>query len=93
MIRLNSKAYNPITKKINKKLVWEVEQCATGDGFSEKVKWHCADVRIDDTPIQSIWTFPKKGEPPTEMTFYGLALRDPKDDAVVIQTKSKHEVM
>ena len=88
-VRINPRAVNPLTKAIDESRIWEVEQCRTKD--SERVKWHCADVKVDGEPITKIFKFPKKGEPPTEMEFYGIITRD-YDDAISISTKGRHEV-
>lgn len=89
LVRINPRAVDPRTKKINESRVWEVEQAKTKD--SEPVKWHCADVQIDGTPIAQLFKFPKPGDPPTEMEFHGICLRA-QDDAISILTKGRHEV-
>lgn len=89
LVRINPRAVNPLTKRIDETRVWEVEQCRSTD--SERVKWHCADVNIDGVNITKIFQFPKKGEPPTEMEFYGIVARG-ADDAIQILTKGRHEV-
>lgn len=88
LVRLNPKAINPLTGRIIPSRVWEVEQCANKD--SEKVIWHCARIRIGDVPIHKIFTFPKPGENPTELEFYGICVRG-QDDAIVI-LEGKHDV-
>lgn len=90
LVRLNPRAYNPLTKRINSAVIWEVEQVATKD--SEKVLWHCSDVKIDGESIQKLFKFPKRGEKPTEMEFFGICTRDGYADAVNILTKGRHEV-
>lgn len=89
LVRINPRAVNPLTKAIDATRVWEVEQAATRD--SEKVKWHCADVNIDGASVTKIFKFPKKGEPPAQMEFYGVVVRG-ADDAIQILTKGRHEV-
>jgi hypothetical protein len=48
-------------------------------------------VKVDGEPITKIFKLPKKGEPPTEMEFYGIVTRY-YDDAISISTKGRHEV-
>ena len=83
LIRLNPKAYNPISGKVIASRVWEVEQCANKD--SEKVIWHCAEVKINDRPIREFFTFPKAGAPPTELMYFGICTRG-QDNAIEIHT-------
>ena len=82
IVRLNPKAFNPLTRKIIADRLWEVEQCATRD--SEAVKWHCADVRIDATPIRELFTIPTEGT--WEHTAFGVCLRG-MDDVIEIRTR------
>lgn len=88
VVRLNTKAYNPLTGKLVASRLWEVEQCANRD--SEKVIWHCADVRINQKPIREIFTLPKPGEAPFEVTYFGICIRG-QDDVVEIR-EGRHEV-
>lgn len=83
LVRLNPKAYNPITKKVIESRLWEIEQVADRD--SEKVIWHCADVRIDKTPIRELFTLSKLGESPWERIYFGICVRG-QDDVVEIKT-------
>lgn len=83
LIRLNPKAYNPITRKVNAARLWEIEQCANRD--SERVIWHCEDIRIDQTPIRELYTISKEGEPVWEKTFFGICVRG-QDNVVEIKT-------
>lgn len=87
LVRLNSKAYNPITGKVIASRLWEIEQCAfgTSPNVSEKVIWHCADVRIDATPIRELYALPKLGEKPWEKEFFGICVRG-QDNVVEIKT-------
>jgi hypothetical protein len=83
IIRLNKRAINPLTQQLNPKRRWEVEQRADKD--SEKVVWHCEDVRIGDTPVQALFKMP---EPPKtvwdwELHFVGTVARG-QDNFVVI---------
>jgi hypothetical protein len=87
IVRLNPKAYNPITQKVIANRVWEVEQCANKD--SEKVIWHCAEVRINGTPMRELFTLPKPGEV-FEVKATGIVTRA-YDDAIEI-TNGGHEV-
>ena len=89
LVRLNPKAFNPITKKVIESRLWEIEQCASigksGDTDSERGIWHCADVRIDKTPIRELFTLPKPGEGSWERTYFGICVRG-QDDVVEILT-------
>ena len=88
-IRLNPKAFNPLTRKVIESRLWEVEQCANKD--SEKVIWHCAEVKIGTKPVREFYTLPKKVEPPWEMTVFGICVRG-QDDAMVIDERTGHDV-
>jgi hypothetical protein len=88
ILRLNPKAYNPITRDIVASRLWEVEQCVSRD--SEKVTWHCADIRIDSAPIREFFKLPKQGEPPWEKVVYGICVRG-QDNVVEIHTGSEHD--
>ena len=83
IIRLNPKAFNPITRKVIAARLWEIEQCATRD--SEKVIWHCADVRIDKTPIRTLYTLPGAESKPWEAEYFGICVRG-QDNVVEIHT-------
>lgn len=83
VVRLNSRAYNPITGKLVPGKLWEVEQCASHDPEITKAVWHCAEVRIGTDSITKLFTLPPPGAPPFELTVYGLAARA-HDDAIVI---------
>ena len=83
IVRLNSKAYNPLTRKVIEERLWEIEQCASKD--SEKVIWHCADVRIDATPIRELYQLPKEGEQPWQAEYFGICVRG-QDNAIEIHT-------
>ena len=83
LVRLNPRAYNPITHRVNAARVWEVEQCATRD--SGRVIWHCADIRIDSTPIHELFQLQK--DKPWEGTYFGKCFRG-QDDVVEIHTGS-----
>lgn len=89
IVRLNPKAINPLTLRVTKSRVWEVEQCASvgGEGRldSEKCIWHCEDVRIDSTPIRELFVLPKEGEPKWEKEFFGICVRG-QDNAIEIKT-------
>jgi hypothetical protein len=89
IVRLNSKAFNPITRKVIAARLWEVEQCAwkghDGSQDSEKVIWHCADVRIDDTPIRTLYTLPGEEAKPWEAEYFGICVRG-QDNVVEIKT-------
>jgi hypothetical protein len=88
IVRLNPRAYNPVTHQLIKARLWEVEQCANKD--SEKVIWHCAEVRINGTPMRSLFTLPKDGEKPFEVHASGIVARG-YDDAIEIMDGG-HEV-
>jgi hypothetical protein len=83
LVRLNPKAYNPITHAVIAARLWEIEQCANKD--SEKVIWHCADVRIDETPIRTLYTLPGKEAKPWEAEYFGICVRG-QDNAIEIRT-------
>jgi hypothetical protein len=94
IIRLNMKAYNPITGKVDPKRVWEVEQAATKD--SAKCVWHCAEVTIRrgsvDTPIRDIIKQRFEDKPESgkvklvEFEYWGVVFRG-QDDAIVIHER------
>jgi hypothetical protein len=88
IVRLNPKGFNPITQTVIPSRLWEVEQCANKD--SEKVIWHCAEVRINGQPMREIFVLPKKGAAPFEVTATGMAIRG-HDDAIEI-LEGGHEV-
>jgi len=88
LVRLNPKAFNPVTRKVIAGRLWEIEQTATKD--SERVIWHCGDVRIDETPIRDLYRLSKDGEPPWEQTYFGICTRG-YDDAIIIKTGA-HDV-
>jgi hypothetical protein len=88
LIRLNPKAFNPLTKKVIANRLWEIEQCADKD--SEKVIWHGADVRIDSTSIRELYRLPQAGEKPWEIEVFGACMRA-QDDAILICTGA-HDV-
>ena len=88
IIRINRRAYNPITGKLIPGKIWEIEQCATPE--NEKVLWHCAEIRIGTESIAKFFTMPKPGDPPFELVIFGLAARA-HDDAIVI-LRGKHDV-
>lgn len=87
IVRLNPKAayYNPLTGKTEIKVdrIWEVEQVADKD--SEKVIWHCANVRINNISANQFFVVPKVGEPPWEFTAHGICVRG-QDNAIEIKT-------
>jgi hypothetical protein len=89
LIRLNPKAFNPLTRKVNAARLWEVEQCAMlgrdGKVKSEKVIWHCADIRIDGENISHKFSLPKEGQKPWEAEYWGACARG-QDDVVEIHT-------
>lgn len=87
LVRLNPKAFNPITRKVVASRLWEIEQCATRD--SEKVVWHCADVRIDKEPIRTLYTLPGAEAKPWEAEYFGICVRG-QDNVVEILT-GKHD--
>jgi hypothetical protein len=83
LIRLNPKAFNPITRAVIASRLWEIEQCSNQD--SECVIWHCADVRIDGIQIRMFFTLPKDGEKPWEKECFGICVRG-QDNAIEIHT-------
>lgn len=94
LVRLNLKAYNPITRKVIAGRLWEVEQCLKmgGNGIinSEPVIWHCADVRVDQTPIRELFRLAKDGEKPWELEVWGICVRG-QDNAIELHT-GDHDV-
>jgi hypothetical protein len=85
IVRLNPRAFNPMTRQIIKSRLWEVEQCADKD--NEKIVWHCENVKINDTYINQIFVLPKEGEPLFERTYNGICIRG-ADDAIEIKERS-----
>jgi hypothetical protein len=81
IIRLNQKAFNPVTRALDHKRMWEVEQVAARD--SARVIWHCADVRVDTTPVREFFTL-SAGEQWSKECF-GICIRG-ADDALEIRT-------
>ena len=86
LVRLNPKAFNPITRKVIAERLWEVEQCANKD--SEKVIWHAREVRINGVSVRQFFTLSKDGEKPWEREYFGTCARD-YDDAIEIRTTSR----
>lgn len=89
IVRLNMRAFNPLTNKVNPKLLWEVEQCqkigGNGRTDSQSVIWHCADVKIDDKHIREFFRLPKTGEQPWKYEVWGVCVRD-QDNVIKILT-------
>ena len=83
LVRLNPRAFNPLTRKAIVERLWEIEQCANRD--SEKVIWHGHDVRIDATPIRELYQLPKEGEQPWQAEYFGICVRG-QDNAIEIHT-------
>ena len=86
LVRLNKNAYNTLTHQVVASRLWEVEQCGNKD--SEKVLWHCADVRIDGIPLCQLYQLPKQGEQPWEAEYFGICTRG-QDNAIEIHTGNK----
>jgi len=86
IVRLNPHAQNPLTKQIREDRLWEVEQCANKD--SEKVIWHCGDVRVDSVPICELYQFQPTGEKPWDIAVFGICTRG-QDSAIEIRTGPK----
>ena len=88
-IRLNPKAINPLTLRVNASRLWEIEQCEShgkdGRLDSEAVIWHGADVRIDGQHIRELFQLPAQGERPWQIERYGVCTRG-ADDAIEIRT-------
>jgi len=94
LVRLNPKALNPLTKKVEPSRVWEIEQCADKD--SEKYIWHCGAVTINAQPIHRYITAlcEAKGPDfilPKEFEFHGIATRG-QDNSIVIHEGRRHDV-
>lgn len=89
IVRINPKALDMLTKQVNEKVLWEVEQCeargrANDHIDSEKVIWHCANVKIDDMSIEKYITehkLPLKG---LAVAVSGVAIRDASDAIKII---------
>lgn len=88
VVRLNPRAFNPLTRQVIKNKLWEIEQCADKD--NEKIVWHCANVKINDTYINQIFVLPKEGEQPFERTYYGICLRGVDDALEIVERVSNH---
>lgn len=100
IVRMNLKAWNPLTSKVDMRRVWEVEQCQSKD--SEKCIWHCSEVRIRtrdgvETSIGDLFAKEMKaplpqGEKrkPVEIVSHGIVVRE-ADDAIVIR-EGGHDV-
>lgn len=83
LLRLNPKAFNPLTRKLIPERMWEIEQCSTRD--TDKVVWHAGDVRVDAIPIRQLFTVPDPGGQPWEREYFGICVRG-YDDAIEIKT-------
>lgn len=83
IVRLNPRAFNPLTRQFIESRLWEVVQC--GFRGSEEYTWHCADVRIGGVPIRELFVLPKKGEVPWSMECSGVCVRG-QDNVVDILT-------
>ena len=101
IIRLNSRAVHPLTRRVSVKLLWEVEQSEKigGNGRidSPVVIWHCENVRIDGKPIDSLIPLealrdfgksPVIGEKRWALEVWGICSRG-SDDAIEIRTTPK----
>lgn len=86
LIRLNPRAFNPVTRKVIPSRLWEIEQTATRD--SERVIWHAHDVRIGSTPVRDLYALPQPGAPPWEVEAFGVCVRG-QDNVVEIHTGAK----
>jgi len=83
-VRLNPRAFNPLTKQVNESRMWEIEQCADKD--SEKVIWHAQDVRVDKTPIREL--FHLVPDKPWEGEYIGVCFRG-QDNVIEIHTREQ----
>jgi hypothetical protein len=78
-VRVNSKGFNPILRKLDPERYWEVEQEEIMGGNvagvttrdSEPVIWHCAEVRVNGVSIKDLFD-PTKIK---EMKFRGAIAR------------------
>ena len=86
LVRLNVRAFNPITQKLDLSRVWEIEQCKTRD--SGRIIWHGAEVNVNGSPIREFFTVPKKGDPAWEFECYGICVRG-QDNALELHTTPK----
>jgi hypothetical protein len=91
IVRLNPRAFNPLTHKVSAHILWEVEQCekigGNGRMDSEKVIWHCADVRIDGRHVREFFQLPKEGEKLWQYDCFGVCTRG-QDNAIEIRTEA-----
>ncbi len=78
LIRLNKKAFNPVTKRVIPGRIWEVEQVANKD--SEKVIWHIVDTNVTAVPIRELFDL----TPEWEYTCFGICVRG-QDNAIEIK--------
>lgn len=98
IVRLNLRAYNPLTRQVIANRLWEVEQAekmgGNGRQDSERVVWHCAAVRIDQKDIEQIapiTAYREFGKPlsvdekPWELEVWGVCVRG-QDNAIEIHT-------
>lgn len=86
-VRLNPRAYNPITRRNEESRRWEVvqEEIKGGTGHdSESVIWHSAEVRVDGAPVQALFDAAKA---PKELKFHGVVFRA-ADNAIEITTRT-----
>lgn len=94
VIRINPKAFNILTKRIDERRLWEVEQSEwsgrSGNRDSEKVIWHTANVKINETPIDRYIVENKLALKGLEIKLSGIAVID-GDNAIKILT-GKHDV-
>jgi len=86
-VRLNPRAYNPITRRDDASRRWEVVQMANKD--SEAAIWHCAEVRVDGVPVQNLFNDVVSAPEtrPKELKFYGVVFRA-ADNAIEITTRT-----
>lgn len=96
IVRLNPRSYNPLTNKVDKRIVWEVEQAENKD--SKKVIWHCADVKVrrgqTETPIRfeiarEYANAPNlQKEKPVELSYWGIVVRGSDDSIVIVEGRA-----
>jgi hypothetical protein len=93
IIRWNPKSLNVLTRQVNPKILWEIEQAETpvvnGRQDSEKVIWHAADVRVAGVPIRELFKMSPEGEKPWELEVCGVCTRG-QDNAIEIRIEDKN---
>lgn len=97
-VRLNPKAYNALTGRVDPRRVWEVEQ--NPDKDSGRVIWHCENVTVRDRDgvvktierlISEKYGGIKKSEPtanPVTFDFSGIVVRAADESIMIIEGRT-----